>query len=79
MAAKLGINIDYTAKGSVQEGKINGKSNFILILAGNAIIFEKGFLFELGYALNSISVEEIVEEKDVIFGETEMADFPHFV
>lgn len=63
----------------MEECKVNGEGNLIVVLARNSVIFEKGFFLELGYGLNSMAIEEIVEEDGVVTGQIEMGNFAHFV
>lgn len=66
-------------EGSEEEGEVEGEGDAIIVLARYAVIGEEGFLFELGDGLDTIVVEEVVEEKDVVFGEIDMADLAHLL
>ena len=63
----------------MQETKIERKGDSIFILAGYAVIEEEKILVELRHALDSVAVEEIVEEHGVVPREVDMADSSHLV
>lgn len=63
----------------MEKRKVDGEGDFVVVLAGNAVILEEGFFLELGYGLDAVGVEEVVEEEGVVAGQVEVADFAHFV
>lgn len=75
----LGVDGEDGAEGAVEEGEVDGKGDFVVVLAGNAVIVEEGFFLELCYGLDAVGVEEVVEEEGVVAGQVEVADFAHFV
>lgn len=76
---ELGAYADAAAEGSVKKGDVDGKGDAVLVLAGDPVVVEEGFSAELGDGLDSVAVEEVVEEDGVVSGEVEVADLSHFV
>lgn len=74
-----GVNSDETAEGTVEESEIDGEGDLVVVLAGDPVIEEESFLAKLGDGLDSIGVEEVVEEENVVRGQENVADFAHFV
>lgn len=59
---------DETSQRAVEEGEVKGEGNLVMVLARDTIIEEERFLTQLGYGLDAMGVEKVVEEEDVVRG-----------
>ena len=68
---------DTTTKSTVEKRNVYCKGNAVLVLAGDAIIMEKSYFAKLCNRLNSITIEKVVEEDNIVSIEVEMAYLSH--
>lgn len=67
------------AEGAVEEGEIDGEGDAVVVVAGDAVVVEEGFLAELSHGVDAVDGEEVVEEEGVVAGQVQVAYPPHFV
>lgn len=75
----LGGDGDGAAEGAEEEGEVEGEGDAVVVVAGDAVVVKERLLAELRDGVNSVAVEEVVEEERVIAREVEVAGFSGFL
>lgn len=78
-AAELSANADTALDSTVEKRNVQGEGDTVVVLAGDTVVVEEDVDAELSNALDSVAVEKVVEEEQVVFGEEEVTGFAHFV
>lgn len=78
-AAELSADADTALDSSVEKRNIQGEGDTVVVLAGDTVVVEEEVDAELSNALDTVAVEKVVEEEQVVFGEEEVACLAHFV
>ena len=63
----------------MEERDVDGEGDAIVVLAGDAVVVEEGFLAELGDGVEAVAVEEVVEEGGVVAREVQVAGLSELV
>lgn len=63
----------------MEQRDLDSEGDAVVVLAGDAVVAEEEVLVELGDGVDSVAIEEVVEEDGVGFSEVEVAGAPDFV